>query len=198
MEKGGFIAIFVAFGLINLGLHLYERAPGWLVWMLGGVTTLDRALGDCSMCRYGMVAGDVVRTLSCGHVFHKDCDYSVDKWLREHGLSCPECRKKARSVRVLPWRARPQQPLPEEQNPPPQETSASSSSSSSSTHVRIAPEEPGDLDLEAQDQLLPPPATGSPKGPEEQHPPRPAAATSSSSADTSSLEEPLLRPSASP
>ncbi|BAS89809.1 uncharacterized protein [Oryza sativa Japonica Group] len=197
MEKGGFIAIFVAFGLINLGLHLYERAPGWLVWMLGGVTTLDRALGDCSMCRYGMVAGDVVRTLSCGHVFHKDCDYSVDKWLREHGLSCPECRKKARSVRVLPWRARPQQPLPEEQNPPPQETSASSSSSSS-THVRIAPEEPGDLDLEAQDQLLPPPATGSPKGPEEQHPPRPAAATSSSSADTSSLEEPLLRPSASP
>uniref|UniRef100_A0A0D9W6G4 RING-type domain-containing protein n=1 Tax=Leersia perrieri TaxID=77586 RepID=A0A0D9W6G4_9ORYZ len=76
------------------------------VWMLGGVAKLDRDMGvDCPMCLDGMVAGDVVRKLSCGHVFHKACEISIDRWLRENNLSCPICRERARSVRVLlPWR----------------------------------------------------------------------------------------------
>uniref|UniRef100_A0A0E0DFF7 Uncharacterized protein n=1 Tax=Oryza meridionalis TaxID=40149 RepID=A0A0E0DFF7_9ORYZ len=55
-------------GIVGVVVAVNACVPAARVWMLAGVTTLDRALGDCSICRYGMEAGDVVRTLSCGHV----------------------------------------------------------------------------------------------------------------------------------
>ncbi|KAG8082450.1 hypothetical protein GUJ93_ZPchr0014g47206 [Zizania palustris] len=65
-------------------------------WTLGGVTTLDRTLGgNCVICQERMEAGSKVRTLCCGHVFHKPCDngMDIDMWLRENKLSCPVCRE---------------------------------------------------------------------------------------------------------
>uniref|UniRef100_A0A0D9W6G3 RING-type domain-containing protein n=1 Tax=Leersia perrieri TaxID=77586 RepID=A0A0D9W6G3_9ORYZ len=140
---------------------------GRRVAALGGVTTLRRDLGvDCPMCRHGMVAGDAVRELSCGHVFHKDCECGVDKWLRDNNLSCPNCRRTARSVRALPrWfnARRPPPPLtPEDEE-----------------------EEMMGMDLEGQEDWMPPHTWRSrahhrPE-PEEQHPPPPPTSTSSSS-----------------
>ncbi|KAG8082448.1 hypothetical protein GUJ93_ZPchr0014g46738 [Zizania palustris] len=84
------------------------------VWTLGGVTTLDRTLADnCVICQERMEAGNKVRTLCCGHVFHKPCDngMDIDMWLRENNLSCPVCRENKLSCSVcrkstrLPFRA---------------------------------------------------------------------------------------------
>ncbi|KAM0933231.1 putative transcription factor C2H2 family [Dioscorea sansibarensis] len=50
----------------------------------------DDASGeDCLVCLCGLVVGDRVRRLGCGHVFHCDC---LDGWLDEMNLSCPLCR----------------------------------------------------------------------------------------------------------
>ncbi|KAG8082444.1 hypothetical protein GUJ93_ZPchr0014g47278 [Zizania palustris] len=73
------------------------------VWTLGGVTTLDRTLADnCVICQERMEAGSKVRTLCCGHVFHKPCDngMDIDMWLRENKLSCPVCRENKLSCSV--------------------------------------------------------------------------------------------------
>ncbi|KAF0891730.1 hypothetical protein E2562_010938 [Oryza meyeriana var. granulata] len=146
MDEADLLRLVVASGvscsLLLGGVITVNVLRGMLrVWMLGGVTTLDQALGDdFSMCQYGMEAGDVVRTLSCGHVFHEACISSIDKWLREKDLACPACRKTARSVRVLPWK--------------PQPSLESAASSSSQTLVRLAPEE---TDLEGQHQSPPSP-----------------------------------------
>uniref|UniRef100_A0A0E0KS41 RING-type domain-containing protein n=1 Tax=Oryza punctata TaxID=4537 RepID=A0A0E0KS41_ORYPU len=44
------------------------------IWTLGGVTTLDQPLRPpCKLCEQKMMAGSVVRKLSCDHVFHKAC-----------------------------------------------------------------------------------------------------------------------------
>ena len=42
----------------------------------------------CPICLVEYVDGDQVRTLTCGHDFHREC---VDGWLESH-LSCPNCR----------------------------------------------------------------------------------------------------------
>ena len=44
---------------------------------------------DCCICQSSFDAGDVVRTLPCGHEFHKCC---VDKWLVDVNRTCPYCR----------------------------------------------------------------------------------------------------------
>lgn len=70
------------------------------IWTLGGVRTLDQALRpQCKLCKQKMMAGAVVRALSCDHVFHKAC---IDVWLREHGMACRLCRRTASCV--LPWK----------------------------------------------------------------------------------------------
>uniref|UniRef100_A0A0E0PAT4 RING-type domain-containing protein n=1 Tax=Oryza rufipogon TaxID=4529 RepID=A0A0E0PAT4_ORYRU len=88
-------------GIVGVVVAVNASVPAARVWMLPGVTTLDRELGgdDCSMCQYDKDAGAVVRTLSCDHVFHKAC---IDVWLREHGMACRLCRRTASCV--LPWK----------------------------------------------------------------------------------------------
>ena len=46
---------------------------------------------SCSICLAPYVVNDVVRTLSCLHIFHKDC---IDHWLEEHS-TCPVCKSDA-------------------------------------------------------------------------------------------------------
>lgn len=43
----------------------------------------------CPICLVEYADGDEIRTLSCGHDFHRDC---VDEWLSGH-TSCPGCRQ---------------------------------------------------------------------------------------------------------
>uniref|UniRef100_K3YC81 RING-type domain-containing protein n=1 Tax=Setaria italica TaxID=4555 RepID=K3YC81_SETIT len=95
-----------------------KRAWRWLrIRTLDGVTTLERKLSyNCTICMDSMDALEVVRTLSCNHVFHcgenDKCKDHIDKWLRdEPTMSCPVCRKTPRLV--LPWKAPPPaSPLP--------------------------------------------------------------------------------------
>lgn len=161
----------LAVGVVGAALFCTSQTGrGWRVRTLGGVTTLERTLrDDCAMCQASMEAGSVVRTLSCDHVFHKECAYSIDRWLRENRLTCPICRRTA--YPVLPWKAPP---------PPPSPPSLSPSS------VAVRTEE---QDLEGQNELPPPPILT--HNPEEQNPPLPL---SSSAPHTSGLEEPLLQP----
>lgn len=49
----------------------------------------DASGEDCLVCLSGLEAGDRVRRLACGHVFHCDC---LDGWLDEMNLRCPLCR----------------------------------------------------------------------------------------------------------
>jgi hypothetical protein len=78
---------------------------------LGGVTTLERKLSyNCAICMDSMDVLEVVRTLSCNHVFHcgesDKCKDDIDKWLRDQPtMSCPVCRETPRLV--LPWKAPP-------------------------------------------------------------------------------------------
>lgn len=61
----------------------------------------------CTICLEDFDDGEYVRSLGCGHVFHKEC---VDMWLRRNFV-CPICRNKmaaeseqaceARSIHVL-------------------------------------------------------------------------------------------------
>uniref|UniRef100_A0A0D9W6G2 RING-type domain-containing protein n=1 Tax=Leersia perrieri TaxID=77586 RepID=A0A0D9W6G2_9ORYZ len=189
--------ITAVIGSVHLGIYIYENMP---VWMLSGVTKLDETLvAECPTCQDAMVAGDIVRKLSCGHVFHKSCTRGgIEKWLRENKLSCPNCRKRARSLRALPWPWNKRRPLPEEEEqenpPPPPDTS--------STNVGFAQE---GTDVEAQGEFQPPPppqtaASDSPRSEEqrEQHPPPPPSETSPRASSSSGLEEPLLHSSASP
>lgn len=57
----------------------------------GGTTGLQGLEEEetCPICLVEYEDGDEVRTLSCGHLFHKDC---IDQWLSEH-TSCPGCRQ---------------------------------------------------------------------------------------------------------
>ncbi|KAG8082446.1 hypothetical protein GUJ93_ZPchr0014g47664 [Zizania palustris] len=119
--------VFVIFtGLINRN-HCLPKIQMWamaawmwvarawwkwklLAWLtLGGATTLDRTLcGNCVICQERLEAGSKVRTLCCGHVFHKPCDngMDIDTWLRENNLSCPVCRENKLSCSVCRKSAR--------------------------------------------------------------------------------------------
>uniref|UniRef100_A0A0E0H2D5 RING-type domain-containing protein n=1 Tax=Oryza nivara TaxID=4536 RepID=A0A0E0H2D5_ORYNI len=91
---------YLAAGWETLGMWYRRR-----IWTLGGVTTLDQALRPaCAECKEKMMAGAVVRKLSCDHVFHKAC---IDERLRdrEHGMRCRLCNRVAGWV--LPWNASP-------------------------------------------------------------------------------------------
>jgi len=50
---------------------------------------------ECSICVTPFQHGDIVKTLPCAHHFHSEC---VDKWLRQHGTTCPNCRHPAAST----------------------------------------------------------------------------------------------------
>lgn len=43
---------------------------------------------ECSICLCEYVCGEEVRTLSCGHCFHRNC---LDPWLLNHRNRCPLC-----------------------------------------------------------------------------------------------------------
>merc|ERR1712029_119022 len=40
---------------------------------------------QCVICMEDLAVGDEVRTLPCGHHYHKDC---VDSWLRRSNMCC--------------------------------------------------------------------------------------------------------------
>ena len=48
----------------------------------------DGVSTECSICYADYTAEDLVRTLRCGHAFHKHC---VDEWLTRHRNRCPMC-----------------------------------------------------------------------------------------------------------
>ncbi|KAJ1283844.1 hypothetical protein BS78_03G158300 [Paspalum vaginatum] len=102
--------------IVAAGYQAYRTGRlerGWRrlrIWALGGVTTLERALGyNCALCGGSFDAGEEVRTLSCDHVFHRcesdKCKDVIDGRLRENHMACPVCRKVA--LPVLPWKAPP-------------------------------------------------------------------------------------------
>ncbi|CAL5068606.1 unnamed protein product [Urochloa decumbens] len=113
----GSVSMLLVAGVAFWAVELYgsgRLARGWR-WLrlmaLGGVTTLDRKLSyNCAMCQYSLDAREVVRTLSCNHVFHcRDSDKcrnggGVDSWLVQESMACPICRKVP--CPVLPWKAR--------------------------------------------------------------------------------------------
>ncbi|CAL5016218.1 unnamed protein product [Urochloa decumbens] len=133
-----------AFAYRNSMKRWWRRAWRRLrVRTLGGVTTLERKLSyNCAICVGTMDAGEVVRTLSCNHVFHcrdnDKCEGHIDKWLRnEPRMSCPTCRKTPRLV--MPWKA-PPPASPESAN------QESSSSSSGLEDTAAPPRSPTDLE----------------------------------------------------
>ncbi|GKA69184.1 E3 ubiquitin protein ligase RHA2A [Tanacetum coccineum] len=46
---------------------------------------------DCVVCLNRLCDGEIVRRLTCQHVFHKEC---LDGWLDCFNFSCPVCRCK--------------------------------------------------------------------------------------------------------
>ena len=54
-----------------------------------GSAELAPTLTRCPICLVDWEDGDKLRSLSCSHMFHKDC---VDTWLTKHVGSCPLCR----------------------------------------------------------------------------------------------------------
>lgn len=52
----------------------------------------EASVRECVICLCPYEAGDVLRTLPCMHMFHRDC---VDPWLRRDG-SCPICKTDVR------------------------------------------------------------------------------------------------------
>jgi len=53
----------------------------------------DCCCEDCAICINPLQAGDAVRRLPCGHVFHRPC---VDLWLLRRA-DCPLCKRDVRS-----------------------------------------------------------------------------------------------------
>jgi hypothetical protein len=41
---------------------------------------------DCSICTEHFVEGENVKTLPCGHIYHRRC---IDPWLLDFNSSCP-------------------------------------------------------------------------------------------------------------
>merc|ERR1712032_1527702 len=52
----------------------------------------------CSVCLLGLEPGEQVRTLPCGHVFHRPC---VDRWFSRSNR-CPLCRQSPFTCRKQP------------------------------------------------------------------------------------------------
>ncbi|KAG2420899.1 hypothetical protein HFD88_000513 [Aspergillus terreus] len=44
----------------------------------------------CAICMDGFEEGDMIRPLTCGHIFHPSC---VDPWLTKRQACCPLCKK---------------------------------------------------------------------------------------------------------
>ncbi|CAL5016216.1 unnamed protein product [Urochloa decumbens] len=139
------------------------------VRVLGGATTLEEALGyTCALCGGSLDAGEEVRTLSCGHVFHRcgsdKCKDAIDGWLRANRVACPVCRRVA--LPVSPWKAPPasappalsdlEDPLVRQAAPSPSASSSSSSSGSQEPPLPLstmaAGEEPPPLPSPASEE----------------------------------------------
>lgn len=50
------------------------------------IANVSDQVSKCSICLEDFTPGVVVRRLSCGHLFHRQC---VDLWLLEHSDTCP-------------------------------------------------------------------------------------------------------------
>ena len=67
----------------HLNQH-YRRVPNNV-----GVISLSKN-ATCSMCRLHSRSACVMRTLCCGHAFHKRC---IDNWLIDNKYRCYDCNK---------------------------------------------------------------------------------------------------------
>lgn len=60
----------------------------------GGLEEQRRETEDadclCAICMEGFEKGDMIRPLTCGHIFHPFC---VDPWLTKRQACCPLCKK---------------------------------------------------------------------------------------------------------
>ncbi|CAJ1935735.1 unnamed protein product [Cylindrotheca closterium] len=54
-----------------------------------GLETASQMMGECSICLDDFIAGQRVRQLPCGHVFHSTC---IARWLVERNAVCPLCK----------------------------------------------------------------------------------------------------------
>ncbi|KAL3944469.1 MAG: hypothetical protein SGBAC_001446 [Bacillariaceae sp.] len=54
-----------------------------------GLETSSQMMGECSICLDDFCAGQRVRQLPCGHVFHSTC---IARWLVERNAVCPLCK----------------------------------------------------------------------------------------------------------
>jgi hypothetical protein len=54
------------------------------------VSVCTQGEGECSICYGDYEEGQFLRSLSCGHQYHKQC---VDEWLTRHKNRCPMCLK---------------------------------------------------------------------------------------------------------
>ena len=61
----------------GLSLGLYKPEPG------------SKEAVDCVACLCKIEAGEEIRELRCGHMFHRDC---LDRWVRQRNGTCPLCR----------------------------------------------------------------------------------------------------------
>jgi hypothetical protein len=52
-------------------------------------TTEDVLNKECSICLTAYEFNDILRTLPCSHIFHKDC---LDRWMRQSSY-CPMCKR---------------------------------------------------------------------------------------------------------
>jgi hypothetical protein len=64
----------------------------------GGDSDGDEIGEICSVCICEFEDGDELRTLQCGHVYHKEC---IDQWLSTLSTQCPMCKQDVRSGRRL-------------------------------------------------------------------------------------------------
>nr|CAB3487523.1 unnamed protein product [Digitaria exilis] len=165
-------AFFAAGASSWLALKLYREgrlSRGWWrlrVVGLGGVTTLDQALGyDCALCRLSLDQREEVRTLSCDHVFHfrkgaKCSGNTVDDWLRENRMRCPVCCRIA--YPVLPWKAPPTSPPPAPSRSPSTTDLEAQLQQSSATDLETQVSQPSAMGVGPPAPPRPPPMPSSP------------------------------------
>lgn len=83
-------AATAAAGRVRADIHGLEQVyPSCKPRILGKRTeTNTDAEESCCVCMGNLEEGEEVRTLPCGHVFHRNC---IDQWLKKSSL-CPMCR----------------------------------------------------------------------------------------------------------
>jgi hypothetical protein len=73
---------------LDATVHGSSPSPNDIAWIESNTrasTWESSETRECVICVEDLALGDQVRTLPCGHVYHKEC---VDTWLRSSRLCC--------------------------------------------------------------------------------------------------------------